>query len=198
MNIKGILAVILIVAILNISSITALAAADTRHHMPDTPGSGWGQRYGDRFETLLSAGVISQDAHEKMKAYLDENMPKEPVRIGRWNTLGSLLEAGIITQAEYDALKLEMENPKARPGELEKSHGNNPYARFVTDGIISEDTAAAIMEYLMANRRQKVEGPDVILKMFEDNIITQAEYEDIKAYMQERSSTTRVKSRVDG
>ena len=185
MNIKGIFSVVLAAAILNMSSMTALAATDARHHRGDASRSGLGQQHSARFNNLLSAGVISQDIQEKIKTYLEKDTPKEPRRLGSRNTLGSLLEAGIITQPEHDALKYAMENPQGKPEATEKPHGNNPYSRFVADGIISEDTADAIMEHLLTNRRAKAVKRDLFSKMLEEGIITQSEYDELKAHMLE-------------
>ena len=185
MNIKGLFSVVLAAAILNMSSMTALAATDTRQHRAEASRSGLGSQSGARFNSLLGAGVISQDTQEKIKAYFEKDIPKEPMRTGRWNTLDSLLEAGIITQAEHDALKYAMENPRSKQETTEKQHSNNPYSRFVIEGIISDDTADAIMKHLLANRRQRVEHTDVFSKMLEEGIITQPEYEEIKTHLLE-------------
>ena len=185
LNIKGVFSVVLAAAILNMSSVAALAATDVRHHRAEASRSGAGLQHGARFNTLLGAGVISQELQEKIKVYLEKDMPKEPSRTSRWNTLDSLLEAEIITHTEHAALKYAMENPQAKPEAIEKQHGNNPYSRFVVDGIISEDTADAIMKHLLANRQQKVEYTDVISKMLNEGVITQSEYEELNAHMLE-------------
>lgn len=180
MNIKRTLAAVLAAAIMNVSSVTVLAATDTKRTEPGDARPAWGQRHMDRFEELLEAGVVTQSTYDKIKAFLDENMKKNPARPERWNTLDRLLQAGIITQAEHDALKTSMASPAKRPDGLENAQQTNPFSRFVVDGLISEETATAIMEYLTANRPQKPERVDMLSKMLDSGVITQEEYDDIK------------------
>lgn len=188
MKIKRILAAVMAAAMINVSSVTAVAATDTKRAEHGDSRPAFGQKHTDRFEELLGAGVITQNTYDKIKVFLDENMQKPTARPDRWNTLENLLQAGIITQTEYDALKAALANPEKRTEELGKADQSNPYSRFVTDGIISEETAAAIMEYLKANRPQKAERVDMLSKMLESGVITQEEYDDIKANMPERSA----------
>lgn len=188
MNIKRILAAVLAAAMINVSSVTAFAAADTKRTEHGDSRPAFGQKHTDRFEELLGAGVITQNTYDKIKAFLDENMQKPTARPERWNTLERLLQAGIITQTGCDALKAALENPAKRAEGLGKEDQSNPYSRFVADGIISEETATAIMEYLKSNRSQKAERVDMLSKMLETGVITQEEYDDIKANMPERSA----------
>lgn len=179
MNIKRILSAVLAAAIVNVSSVTAVAATDTKRMEPGNSAPAWGQRHVNRFEELLEAGAVTQSTYDKIKAFLDENMPEKSARPERWNTLDRLLQAGIITQAEHDALKAAMASPTKRPEGLDKAQQANPYSRFVADGLISEETAEAIMEYLTANRPQKSGRSDILSKMLEAGIITQEEYDSI-------------------
>lgn len=190
MSIKRILAALLAMTIMNISSVTVLAATDTKRTEPGSSRPAWGQKHVDRFEELLEAGVVSQSTYDKIKAFLDENMQKPSARPERWNTLDKLLQAGIITQTEHDALLSAMASPAVRPEGMGEAQKSNPFSRFVTDGLITEETAAVIMEYLAVNRPQKTQHVDILSKMLDDGVITQDEYDDIKASMPESSART--------
>ena len=66
------------------------------------------------FDAMVTSGVISQETRDAIKAYMDEHkpegeMPTAPVEgeapaEGEPSLLNDLLNAGIITQAEYDAM----------------------------------------------------------------------------------------------
>ena len=53
------------------------------------------------FETMAEGGVISQETLENIAAYLEKNTPEAA---GVEDLLEELLHAGVITQADYDAL----------------------------------------------------------------------------------------------
>ena len=70
------------------------------------------------FDAMVTSGVISQETRDAIKAYMDEHKPEgemptapvegeapaegEPILLN--DLLNDLLNAGIITQAEYDAM----------------------------------------------------------------------------------------------
>ena len=66
------------------------------------------------FDAMVASGVISQETRDAIKAYMDEHkpegeMPTAPVEgeapaEGEPSLLNDLLNAGIITQTEYDAM----------------------------------------------------------------------------------------------
>ncbi len=66
------------------------------------------------FDAMVTSGVISQETRDAIKAYMDEHKPEgemptapaegEALAEGEPNLLNDLLNAGIITQAEYDAM----------------------------------------------------------------------------------------------
>lgn len=66
------------------------------------------------FDAMVTSGVISQETREAIKAYMDEYKPEgempaapgegETPAEGEPSLLNDLLKAGIITQAEYDAM----------------------------------------------------------------------------------------------
>lgn len=188
MKIKRILAAVLAAAMINAGNVTAVAAADIKRTEYGDSRPAFGQKYEDRVGELLETGVISQSTYDKIKAFLDENMQQPTTRPERWNTLEKLLHAGIISQTEYDSLKAALAAPAKRAEGQSKPDQSNPFSRFVTEGIISEETATAIMEYLTVNRTQKTERVDILSKMLESGVITQEEYDDIKASKPERSS----------
>ena len=101
------------------------------HEQPAETGDDQGQQHaqtGDRkqrpgmvdFDAMVTKGVISQETRDNIKAYMDEHKPEGAPAEGQTSTdgqtppekpegvggglLADLLDAGIITQAEYDAM----------------------------------------------------------------------------------------------
>ena len=66
------------------------------------------------FDAMVTSGVISQETRDAIQAYMDEHKPEggipaapgegETPAEGEPSLLDDLLNAGIITQAEYDAM----------------------------------------------------------------------------------------------
>jgi len=72
------------------------------------------------FDAMVTSGIISQETRDAIKAYMDEHKPEgekptapaegevpaegEAPAEGEPSLLNDLLKAGIITQAEYDAM----------------------------------------------------------------------------------------------
>ena len=66
------------------------------------------------FDAMVASGVISQETRDDIKAYMDEHKPEgempaapgegETPAEGEPSLLNDLLNAGIITQTEYDAM----------------------------------------------------------------------------------------------
>ena len=68
------------------------------------------------FDAMVASGVISQETRDAIKAYMDEHKPEgemptapaegEAPADDEPSLLNDLLNAGIITQTEYDALSV--------------------------------------------------------------------------------------------
>ena len=66
------------------------------------------------FDAMVTSGVISQETRDAIQAYMDEHKPEgempaapgdgETPAEGEPSLLNDLLNAGIITQTEYDAM----------------------------------------------------------------------------------------------
>jgi hypothetical protein len=66
------------------------------------------------FDAMVTSGVISQETRDSIQAYMDEHKPEgempaapgegETPAEGEPSLLNDLLNAGIITQTEYDAM----------------------------------------------------------------------------------------------
>lgn len=212
MNLKKILAVALAVAAAGTVTVTALAATGNSGSETRQTRAAWGEKHSAPFKKLLDDGVVSQATYDKMTKYLKENMTQKVERSekkqNRQNILDELLKAGIITQTEYDAMKAAvptLEKPNAerpaigeKPTFTGKPQRVNFFDKFVEDGVISEKTATAIEEYLKSNMPEKPEikerfgeHADIFSKMLESGVITQAEYDAIKAAMPERAAMIR-------
>lgn len=211
MKMKTILATTLAIATLCSSAMIAMAA-DTGASESATVTTATtelatartkGQR-SDRYEKLLTDGTISQETYDKIKAYLAENAPQKDDTAApkdkttdKVNMLDSLLAAKIITQSDYDALKAAMTTASESTKTKDKVKSENRFSGFVTDGVISQETADAIKTYMEANRPSKPQGTEVkqridkLAKMLEVGVITQSEYDAIKAAMPERSAATK-------
>ncbi len=50
------------------------------------------------FDGMVASGIITQETCDRIKAYVSEHSPSED------SLLGELLSAGVITQAEYEAM----------------------------------------------------------------------------------------------
>ena len=63
------------------------------------------------FDEMVKNGTISQETRDSIRTYMENNKPEAPaqgqapVAGEQPDLLSDLLNAGIITQAEYDAMK---------------------------------------------------------------------------------------------
>lgn len=153
---KRIIASALAVSIINVCTMTAVAANDKARFKAQEQGHAWLVYVsGERFHRLVE-GAVSQENLKLTREISGEDEPPNGTQTKRWNTLEKLLEAHIITKTEYDALKAAMAAPSVRAEGLGAAKRGNPFARFADEGIISAETSQNIMEYLMACRRSDV------------------------------------------
>lgn len=186
-------------------------------------------------DSLVADGVISQDTADKIAAYMETKNAERQAEMEKVKAMtdeekqayfesgknkddvkkdmfAEMVEAGVITQAEADAIKAAMPE-KQEPVEDGgmRSRGMS-FDSLVTDGVISQDTAdkiAAYMESKSAERKAEMEKvkamtdeekqaylesgknkddlkKDMFAGMVEAGVITQAEADAIKAAMPER------------
>ena len=83
----------------------------------------------DFYGKLAADGVISEKTAEAIKAYLNENQPQKDVPANESEKRehirpeAKMLEAGVITQAEYDAITAAMPQGRTRPAPGAKPFG---------------------------------------------------------------------------
>lgn len=151
---RKIMASVLAVSIINACSMGVVAANYvTRMKTRERPAWAIHRVSGESFHRLV-AGAVSREDLKLVRSSSDED-ETHGTETKRWNTLENLLGAQVITKTEYDALKAAMAMPSVRAEGLGVAKQNNPFSRFVGDGIISGETSQNIMEYLMARRNME-------------------------------------------
>ncbi|MCR4430956.1 MAG: hypothetical protein NUV45_08070 [Tepidanaerobacteraceae bacterium] len=155
----------------------------------------------DVAKSLVEQGIITQETADKMTAYMEEKAAERKAEMdkmkdmteeerkayleekkasrteGKKDFLTEMVQAGILTQEQADAIKAYLEEQaQAKRQEQQKERLDN----LVSQGLITQEQEQKIMEYYKAQEEERKAEMEKIKSMTE---------EERKAYFEEKKSS---------